>query len=203
LKRLRRLVPLGALAVGASLLGCDTERDATRDDRSAVSPQPVFVARAPARGRVIGGEVIRRRVEHPTPAEPRLAATPALRTEASRTPLPVLVPPDGADRAQLHTGDGWYALTVHGAGYTINLQASARARLYPGIVPHRGDWDVRGTDGVVTSNEGIWSISWVEHNVAYSLELECSSADSAMCRDEDAAVAIVESLALVVEEGPR
>ena len=153
------------------LVGCDDGARTGPAPREASTPAPVFTARPPSAGVVIGGETVRRVVDAPRSAPERPAPTPELREAIEATPLPVLMPADAED-AQLHVGDGWYALTRHRPGYSLNLQASARAKLYPDIASRRGDWDVRGTHGTVSNNEGIWSVDWVEHGVAYSLELE-------------------------------
>jgi hypothetical protein len=54
----------------------------------------------------------------------------------------------------------------------------------------------------VGENRRIWTVSWIEHNVAYSLDLECATADDERCADERAALGWADELRYVGGRGP-
>ena len=70
---------------------------------------------------------------------------------------------------------------------------------YPGMERIQPTHTVRqGKPAWVLPNEGIWSVSWEEMGVSYSLDVECERPkDDVRCQSADRAVAIVESLVLV------
>jgi len=160
--------------------------------RAAVAHAP------PARGRVLGGERVDRRVQWPRQIDAdALAALPSgSRAALATAPAPVLVPPaaHGLAGGTLITGESWWAYTASSQGMTVAIQASTRARLYPHVrafVPHD---TVRGLPGFVQQVHRIWTLSWIENDTAYSLELECASAELPPCQSDAAARSLADAL---------
>lgn len=184
-------------------LGCGAtpSDEPALQERSAVDDLEV---RAPSRGKVRGGERMRRTVQWPAEATRALAAYEAFdargRAAIDESPVPVLVPgPELAlDQREVLRGPEWYSFWGHreheGVEVTVTLQASRMARVYPGVRPQPGPHTLRGREGLVTRNEGIWSASWIEHGVAYDLGLECAPVDAAPCDDQAEIEALAEGL---------
>src|SRR5690606_36203020 len=136
-------------------------------------------------------------------------AAPMLRGIAL-APAPVMFPsdagwrPERLDSAKLHRGEHWFALELHRAELSLNLSASTLTRVHPQLRGETladaralaGREVVRGRPASITQNEGIWSASWIEHGVAYSLELECGS-PLGQCVDDRELRRVAESLAYV------
>lgn len=130
------------------------------------------------------------------PAWPPVAAIDAalrermpneLRAAVDRSPVPVLVPADPTwlAQARMHSPDGpgsyGYALSLTLADSTVSVQASRIATLLPHVGHVRGNRRIRGGDGWFSDNDGIRTASWIEHGVAYSLDLECHAPDGPAC----------------------
>lgn len=136
---------------------------------------------------MLGGEKVTRVVQWP--AAPVAAAREALPAPVLATlddaPVPVLAPtdPEVAATAGLVLGEDWAAVSMHADGFSLALDISGTARIYPHIKPVPGTHPVRDTDGFVTRNEGIWVASWREHGVAYQLSMECARLDDARCTE--------------------
>lgn len=204
--------------VGAALalqggLGCGaTPPEATVQQRAAVSADDL-VARAPDRGKVRGGERMRRSVRWPAAETRDLAAYETFdsrsRAAIDAAPVPVLVPaPEVAlERREVMYGPEWYAFwgqrTVEGTVVTISLQASRMARVYPGVRPQPGPHTLRGQEAWVTRNEGIWNATWLEHGVAYDLGIECAPVDAPPCHDQVELEALAEGLRFAGGQGER
>lgn len=132
-----------------------------------------------------------------------LASVPAETRAALRgSPLPVLVSKRvGFTGSTTFTkGPRWFATWSQHDGLTVTLNASGEARVYPHVRGFAGNETVRGHEAFVAQNEGIWSVTWVEHGVAYDLGLECESPTMPQCQDGAYAVGLAEDLAYV---GPR
>ena len=106
--------------------------------------------------------------------------------------MPVLVPADPGWLASVAVftgggqegGPGWgYALSARSGEVTLALHASRIATLLPGVGHVRGSRRVRGVDGFLSVNEGIRTASWIEHGVAYSLDLECRDPEGPACSE--------------------
>lgn len=164
-------------------------------------------ARAPDRGRVLGGEPVPRVVQPDVHVETRDDLLAHMSSESrsaiASAPAPVLLPPrrELLANAKLMTGPTWWSLWTEHDGLTINLQASMQARLYPGMPRARASAAVRGVPAIVTANEGIWSASWIERGVAYSLEVQCRELAMEPCRDGEYVSSLAESLAWVSHQG--
>jgi hypothetical protein len=196
-----------AAVVGGSLLAslgaCDPATGPGDEQtlRAAPSPSGDLVAPKPRRGRVIGGEVVHREITWPqaeTRADNVRAELDARTAEdIDRSEVPVLVPPTVATGGHVTIGDGWYAFAGRGDAFTVSVQGSARARIHPHIRAAEPDWMVRDHAAYLTRNEGIWSVSWIEHGAAYAIEVECDEPFAGPCADEAFVVELAEGLAYV------
>ncbi len=208
----KKLGPASLALAALGAVACDTPEAATPRQveapttlpESPVSVSGVEVASSDARrrGRIVGGEALARPVRWPSPDHVDRALLARLEVETqsglAAAPAPVLLPTrsDWAERGQLHTGPKWWAFESHASDMHLNISASAQARLYEGVRGAEGPERVRGQAAFVTRNEGIWSISWLEHGVAYAIELECEATQPA-CEDERELRALAESLRFV------
>ncbi len=203
----RRFVWLavGAIAVAS---GCDDGTVAPTPDgdgsevasRRADTPTDYAIAR-PRKGTVIGGEKVARTIAWPdaaaidAPTRQRLSA--AVHERLAAAPLPVLVPGEGAEGGELFVGDTWYAYSAQLRGARVSIQGSAQARVHGHIEAADPTETIRGVGGFVSSNESIWTLSWIENGAAYSLELECDDPEAPPCADPDRAMALAESMVFV------
>lgn len=149
---------------------------------------------------MIGGERIARTIAWPAADRIDTATRDALPADArvaiARAPVPVLAPAGRPD-VKVFTGDRWVAVSAHGEGWTMHVQGSAEARVYPHIRAFEPTHPVRGGGGFVTRNEGVWSFNWIEHGAAYSADIECDARVVTWCDDEHAVAKLVDELALV------
>ena len=186
----------------ALALGCATESPGDPAQPRAHDGAPTDDLRATPRqrGAVIGGEKVARSIAWPAADRIDVAARDALsegaRAAIARAPVPVLAPPNHAD-AQVFTGATWAAVSAHGKGYTMHVQGSAQARVYPHIGAFDPTHPLRTGDGFVTRNEGVWSFSWSEHGAAYSAAIECDARVVSWCDDEAAVTRMVDALVVV------
>jgi hypothetical protein len=127
------------------------------------------------------------------------------RAEVDKAPVPLLVVDDVGllRKAVITTGPHWAALSCRHDGITVSLHGTRLSHDYRDIPPAEGTARVRGQAAFITQNEGIWSASWPEHGVAYSLEVECERASDARCRDEHELLELAERLVYVGGEGSR
>ncbi|MEM6291131.1 MAG: hypothetical protein AAGA54_07690 [Myxococcota bacterium] len=192
--------------VAVAMLGCGC---ASAEERPAPSPVRAAAADAltgtakPSRGRMLGGERVRRVAQWPDDDAIDWSARDGLSVEASAAidtlSLPALVSTDPAFAAstQVMAGKRWYATWAQKDGLTVTLNASGEARVYAHIPPFEGTHRVRDIEAFVTQNETIWSATWVEHGIAYDLGLECKSPTMPECQDEATIIELAESLAFV------
>jgi hypothetical protein len=190
------LVILAALAV----LACDpgpAPRAVANAATSVAGARNAATARGPGapaiqrRGRLIAGERVMR-----VPAWPPVETIDAslrermpaeLRAAVDRSPVPVLVPADPTwlAQARMHSPEGagsyGYALAVTLADSTVSVQASRIATLLPHVGHVRGNRRIRGGDGWFSDNDGIRTASWIEHGIAYTLDLECRAPEGPAC----------------------
>jgi hypothetical protein len=200
-----------ALVAISVALACDpgsdsgadaAEPDDARVERSAAIDGPdALRSTRPRKGTIIGGERVARAVVWPTPAtldagvRDRMAV--AARGELSRSPLPVLVPPDGIERGELYVGEGWYAFTTKLHGQTLSVQGSAQARVHRHVHNEDPSYEIRGNGGYISQNEAIWAVSWIENGAAYSVELECDDPSASACANPDRVLALVDAMVFV------
>jgi hypothetical protein len=183
--------------------GCAT-RDAEPSPEVGARAASLDAPRRAQRGKVIGGERVRRTIVAP-PAAARDALALAryaadVQDSIARSPVPVLAPADPGPRATMAVGDHWYALTVHGDGFVVVTHGSGEARVHPHVRTVEPTHPMRTDGGFLTRNDGIWAASWIERGAAYSLEVECDRRVVAWCDDEAEILRRVEALVLVGEE---
>ena len=193
-----------ALVFGCAGAACDPARESVRsaaqpvvaEVQDASAARPSRLKTAPRRGRLIGGERVSRVPQWPPDAqidrEVLGRAPTALITAVSRSPVPVLVPgdPSWLARARLFVADdpGTYGYAFAGTLVTadgerhLSMMASRFATLVPHIGQVRGS-PVRSGEGFFSVNEGVRTASWIEHGVAYTLDLECFDPEAANCDD--------------------
>jgi hypothetical protein len=182
-----------------------SERAASSEPATSHARPDDFATPRAKKGAVLGGEEVRRTVTWPAASDVdaalrgRLAV--AQRGEIDAATLPVLLPVRGTEGGHLTVGDGWYAFSTKDDGTTINVQGSARARVYPGIGKADPPHVVRGQGAFISQNEGIWVVSWIEHGASYSVELECADPRGPLCRGPERAVEIAQALGLVGGHG--
>jgi hypothetical protein len=192
------------LAIAAG--GCDapttepTSESTQVTSRRADAPED-YAAAGPKKGQILGGERVARTVQWPAadqldaPTRERLSS--AAVSALGRAPLPVLVPAEGVERGQLFVGESWYAFSTEIEGTSVSVQGSAEAKVHPHIRKADPTQTVRGRGGFVSQNESIWSVSWIENGVAYSLELQCDDPRAAACADPNRAVELAQSMVFV------
>lgn len=133
----------------------------------------------------------------------RLAAP--IREALAASVVPVLAPKDETLLSSLRpvVKPGFTSLSIRGAGQHqglhITVGATSNVHRYPGMERITPTHTVRsGKPAWVLPNEGIWSVSWEEMGVAYSVDVECEHPqDDARCQSADRVVEIVESLVFV------
>lgn len=191
--------------------GCDDgtvapepESEAGVSSRQADADAPAiddYAVARPRKGEIIGGEKVARTIVWPdasqihAPTRQRLGAN--VRDKVPAAPLPVLVPREGAERGELVLGETWYAYSAALDGATLSIQGSAQARVHTHMKAAQPTEEVRGVGGFISSNESIWTVSWIEHGAAYSLELECANPKDNRCEDPNRALELAESMVFV------
>jgi hypothetical protein len=191
-------------------LGCGvTPSEPAVEQRAAMDdPLDDLRVRPPDRGKVRGGERMRRTVQWPADGVRDLGAYEGFdaRSQAAidAAPVPVLVPAPAValDQRQVMHGPEWYAFWGQRGGdegttVTVTLQGSRMARVHPGVRPQAASHALRGQPAWVTRNEGIWSASFIEHGVAYDLGIECAPVDAPPCHDATELEALAEGLRYV------
>lgn len=129
-----------------------------------------------------------------------LAALPPPAAAAVRiSEVPVLVPPRPAllAAATIIAKPNWTTFSAGAEGITVSVMATRLAHRYDHIPPARGTSTVRGQPAFVTQNEGIWSVTWMENGVSYTVDLECASHEDAACASEAAVLELAGALAYV------
>ncbi len=192
-----------ALFLGCAGSACDPAGEPAHSASQRVpeareaSPTPRSGPRAaPRRGRILGGERVQRVPQWPPATQidrEALGRAPAAMVAAvARSPVPVLVPADPAwlARARLYVaadpqpyGYAFASALIDAGGERhLSVQASRFATLVPHIGRVRGS-AVRSGEGFFSVNEGVRTASWIEHGVAYTLDLECFDPEAPSCDD--------------------
>lgn len=129
----------------------------------------------------------------------------AARPLVARSTVPVLAPRDPAlaGAARLTVRGEFAALSARAGGVTFSVHATRREWQHPGVAPQRGPVELRGTRAFVTQNEGIWSASWIEHEIAYSADLECDAPSDTRCADSARLLELCAGLRFVGGAGVR
>lgn len=130
-----------------------------------------------------------------------LGALPAIaRAGVARSPVPALVPRDQPflATAVVSVGEHFYAFSATSGGINVSIHATRAVHHHPFVeAPPPASRSLRGRPAHVTRNEGIWSASWVEGQVAYNVEAECAHFTDPRCADDGFVVAVTENLAFV------
>ena len=131
--------------------------------------------------------------------------SPAARRVIARAPVPTLAPREGAllQTAIATTDEHFVALSSSVGGVTVSVHSTRLSYHYPDIAPAEGTRALRAGRGFVTREEEIWTASFVEDGVAYSVDLECASATDARCADDRYLLRLVDGLAYVGGENAR
>lgn len=129
--------------------------------------------------------------------------SPASREAARRSPVPVLVPKDKPllEALSVMSEAHWYAAHVRAGGVTVNVSATRVAHHVQGVAPAVGPEALRGQQGFVTQNEGIWSATWIENGASYVASVECDRHDDSRCASDAFLRSLVEGLAYVGGSG--
>ncbi len=141
---------------------------------------------------MISGERVLRTPQWPPTSELARAlrdrAPASVLAAVARSPVPVLLPgdPSWLARANVFVPDDPQPFGYAFAGALderhLSIHASRIATLIPHIGQVRGD-PVRSGFGSFSVNEGVRTASWIEHGVAYSVDLECFDHEAPTCDD--------------------
>ena len=126
------------------------------------------------------------------------------RAAVARSPVPVLVPrrKELLAVSKVMVEEHWYAFAATSGGVTVSIHATNVVHQYDDIAPIKGKHTVRGLEGWVTQNEAIWSASWKENNVAYTLDVECAEPTESRCKSDTFVLALASDLVYVGGRGP-
>lgn len=107
----------------------------------------------------------------------------------ARSPVPVLIPkrPELLRAGKVMVEEHWYAFNASHDGITVNVGASRIEQQHKDIPPQKGKHVIRGANGWITKNESIWSATWRELGIWYSLDVECGDPTDKRC-DTDAII---------------
>lgn len=202
----RWVVVLGLGMTGS--ISCDRV-ESTNEPRTApvADDDADLTSRKPVRAKVVSGQPMKRIVAWPDPAArdevAREAFPESARIALDDSPVPMLAPPEPARLATavVTTGPHWAALSTNHEGLNVSLHVSGQAKVYEHIPRFDGTHTVRGKEGFVTQNEGIWSATWIENGVAYSLEIECDDFEMPACSGPEPITELAESLIYVGGRG--
>jgi hypothetical protein len=186
---------LARIALASSwLFGCNAEAPKASTEPPKATPQ-VATAVRPA-------------VAWPDPARASEAAlenlsdVPEARAAIARSPVPVLAPTRVRIASPtLVVESAYYALSGKDGGATIAIQGTRPALRYENLPPVPGNRELRGLRGFVGVNEGIRTATWMEHGVAYSVDVECQDARDERCTSEIYLLELVEGLAFAGGSG--
>lgn len=153
----------------------------------------------------MGGETIQPTVTFPPATKitrPVLERLPAdAKKLVRKATVPVLVPPDGVkpESIVVIVEPEFYAVSAKTeTGASISVQGTRSRVRYDDVPAAAGRTQLHeGLRGFVTENEGIHVASWVENEVAYSVDLECASPDDALCKDDEGVIQMAKQLVFV------
>jgi len=174
------------LALGCALAACSILTAGCHE-----STEPAAGARATAATpQAAPHDMVLHRVSWPAAnrldVEARAALPEAARLAVDESPVPVLVvaEPGWLAVSRVMTRGSWYALAAHANGLSLAIRGNRLAHRYADIPPAQGPHRVRNQPAFITDNAHIWSATWLEGGVSYSIELECASADDGRCDDD-------------------
>lgn len=201
------LTSLALVALGYALSGCGPVQDppsvAHRSAEDEVVPPGDAPPTQSARGAVIGGEVVERRIQWPSAPAPLREQLPTEVVEQlDAAPVPMLVPEDMQRDTELAiSSSAAYGQVIGRAGgHRFTVHGSAQARLFPGSGYTPGDMRLRSGYGHIDQVEGLWSSNFIENGAAYLVEIECAAPRDTRC-SEEGLIALTESLVVVGGSG--
>lgn len=189
------LVARSALVLTCVLqLGCDEP-----------SAPPPPVAPKPATPAPTAAKTVQAKVAWPQQIHEaaRAALSAEAREAVDRSPVPVLVVNRAAflSASKVIAETNYYALSTQADGVTVSVQASRIAHKYDHIPPQQGPARVRGIPAFVTENEKIWSATWEEYGLGYSIDVECAKLPDPRCDNDRFVLELAESLVYVGGSG--
>ncbi|HZO14406.1 MAG TPA: hypothetical protein VFB62_14135 [Polyangiaceae bacterium] len=166
-------------------------------DEPSAPPPPV----APKPAAPTAAKTVEAKVEWPQRIDEgaRAALSAEAREAVDRSPVPVMV----VNRApylaasKVIAEPNYYALSIQAEGVTVAVQASRIAHKYDHIPPQQGPARVRGIPAFTTENEKIWSATWEEFGVGYSIDVECKKLPDPRCESDRFVLELAESLVYV------
>lgn len=188
---------LGAVLALLVAVGCDSAAAPDPEgERSSPAPTASAAAAAPALSVI---KAVTWPPDSSVDEAMRATLSDEARAAVAGSPVPVLVPSwaDWERPPKVMVAEHWFAFSGATDGLTLAVQGSRLARRYEGIGPTRGSRLVRGQPGFVTADRRIWSASWIEGGVSYTLDVECANAGDPRCADDRFVVDQAESLTYV------
>ena len=179
----RQITPL-ALALALALVGCD---ETTSGGPSTAVPA-ASVPTSPIGPVSIDPLPVDRAAREALPDDARAAIRLA--------PLPVLVVnrPGLLAASKLMVHRHWVALASQHDGVSVSISGKRIKHRYPHLPSATGNVRVRGLPAFVTANEQIWSASWQQYGVTYTIDVECNTLPDLRCDDGRFVVELSESL---------
>lgn len=117
------------------------------------------------------------------------------RAQVGNSPVPLFLPKNLAvTRQTLIVKAGFYAYSASINGVEIAIQGTRGAYQTRGPIPAAPPQRVRNLPAVITQNEGIWSLSWVEAGAGYSIDVECAQPRDIRCANADFILSLVNDL---------
>lgn len=114
-------------------------------------------------------------------------------------PVPVLVPKDKLilSVAQLAVETNFYALSSSNEGATISMQGTAVTHRYAEAPKLQTSRKVRGMPALLTDNEGIKSVTWIENGASYAVDVACAQVGDKRCASDEYLFSLVNRLTYV------
>jgi len=125
------------------------------------------------------------------------------RSAVPRSPVPVLIPkrPELLKASKVMVDEHWYAFNASHDGITVNVSASRIEQQHKDLPPQKGKHVIRGANGWITKNESIWSATWREMGIWYSLDVECGEPTDPRCDTDAIIVGMANDLVYVGGKG--
>ena len=125
------------------------------------------------------------------------------RSAVGRSPVPVLVPkrPELLRAGKVMAEENWSAFNASHDGLTVNVSASRIEQQHKDIPAQKGKHVIRGANGWITKNESIWSATWRELGIWYSLDVECGEPTDKRCDSDTIITSLASDLVFVGGKG--
>lgn len=131
------------------------------------------------------------------------ALDPHSREAVGKSPVPVLIPkrPELLAIGKVMVEEHWYAFHASHDGITVNVGASRIEHQHDDLPPQKGKTLIRGVSGWLTKNESIWTATWRELGIWYSLDVECGEPSDPRCASESIILSMATDLVYVGGKG--